>query len=113
MTLYKCQPIQHKYLAETLEMQTNGLSNLISKINKIYKGFIEFDSAGRSKFYSLSQVAETYTEMVLLPEETARKDALISFLYTDPSVHDVLESLRKFQEFEGEDWYIVHDFTTL
>lgn len=109
LILYKTQPLQHKYLAETLDMQTNGLSNLISKINKVYKEFITFKYEGRSKFYSLSQDAEKYTKDILLPKEAARKDTRTSFLHTDLLIQDVLIFLKKFQEFEGDDWYIVLD----
>lgn len=110
LTLYKYHPLKHKDLAKMLDMQTNGLTNLISHINnKIYKDLIEFQRVGRCKFYSLSQIAETYTENILLPEETVRLNAHTSFLHNDFIIRDVLDSLRKFQEFEGSDWYIVLD----
>lgn len=110
LTLYKYQPLKHKDLAKILDMQTNGLTNLITNINeKIYNDLIKSEHVGRCKFYSLSQIAETYTENILLPEETVRKNALTSFLHNDFLVNDVLDSLRKFQEFEGDDWDIVLD----
>ena len=108
-TLYNYPHLQHKNLAGALDMRPNGLSNLISKINNIYEDFIISDSKGRNKFYSLSQAAEAYTKSELLPEETARKDARLSFLHTDPLTRNALDFLRKFQEFEGDNWDIVLD----
>lgn len=105
--LYNYQTLQHKELAEILDIQTNNLSNLIKRINKIHIDLVKSNRAGRRKFYSLSQIAETYIEVELLPKETARKYTRTFFLHTDQSTHDVLESLRKFQEFEGEDWDVV------
>lgn len=109
IALHNYQPLKHKDLAKTLDMQTNGLTNLISKINNIHKDFIIFESVGRCKLYTLSQVAETYTEIVLLPEEAERKNVRTSFLHNDLLTDEVLDSLKKFQEFEGDDWYIVLD----
>lgn len=106
--LYKYQSLKHKELAEILDIKTNGLSNLIARINKIQNKFIESQSMGRYKIYSLSPLAEAYTGNILLPEETARKAEHTSFLYND-HLTDVLNFLKIFQEFEGNDWYIVLD----
>lgn len=107
--LYKYQPLKHKELAEMIDVKTNGLTNLILKINKIQSEFIGSQNAGRCKIYSLSPLAEIYTEIVLLPEENTRKNAHTSSLYNDPLIYDVMDSLDIFQEFEGDDWYIVLD----
>lgn len=109
LILYKYQPIHHKRLAEILDIQTSGLSNLMKRIDETYHDFIEYQTEGRNKLYSLSQIAKVYTENELLPEEAARKQVGTSFLHTDPSLHNVLECLRKFQEFEGDDWDIALD----
>ncbi|MCM1087904.1 MAG: MarR family winged helix-turn-helix transcriptional regulator [Muribaculaceae bacterium] len=109
ITLHKYQSLNHKELAELLDIKTSGLTNLISRINKIQKKFIESQSIGRCKFYSLSPLAEAYTEIILLPKENARKYTHSSSLYNDLSTSNVIDSLKKFQEYEGECWYIVLD----
>lgn len=109
IALYKYQSLKHKDLAEILDTRPNALTNLITRINKMQKDFILSDSAGRCKFYSLSQIAEAYTEIVLLPQETARNSACTSCLQYDLFTCDVLNILGKFQEHEGDDWYIVLD----
>ncbi len=109
IALYKYQSLKHKDLAEILDTRANALTNLITRINKMQKDFILSDSVGRCKFYSLSQIAEAYTEIVLLPKETARNSARTSCLQYDFFTCDVLNFLGKFQEYEGDDWYIVLD----
>lgn len=109
VVLHDYQPLQHKQLAAMLDMKTSSLTNLINRIKKLRINLVEFNLIGRSKFYSLSQIADAYTEIVLLPKETARKHTHGSLLHAGQLTHVVIESLRKFQEFEGDDWYIVLD----
>lgn len=109
LTLYKYQRMQHKELAKMLDIQSNGLTNLLKRIKQINKDLIICKSEGRNKLYSLAQIAKIYTENELLPKETAQQRFFTSFLHADPSIQDVLKSLSKFQESEGNNWYIVLD----
>lgn len=107
--LYKYSSLKHKDLAQTLDMSSSSLTNLITRINSIYQDFIKSESIGRHKFYSLSQIAEAYTEIILLPKQTAQNDAIASLLSNDSLTNNVWYSLKKFQEYEGDDWYLVLD----
>ena len=107
--LYKYPALRHKDLAQALDMSSSSLTNLMTRINNTYQDFIKSESVGCHKFYSLSQIAETYTEIILLPEKNARDNARVSFLHNDLLTNNVWNSLRKFQEYEGDNWYLVLD----
>lgn len=70
LTLYQNPRIQQKVLAANINTSAASLSNLLSKLEVIRPALLNIEPEGRSKYYSLTRIAEQYVCSELMPKGT-------------------------------------------
>lgn len=99
---------QHKILATNLHTSTNSLSNRFNRLESIQPALIMSERIGRTKYYSLTEIGQTFVEQQFPPKsnlirtftKTAQDDALLN---------DTLKILARFQQAVGAEWDVLMD----
>lgn len=106
--LYPSPQTQHKALAASLHTSPNSLSNRFSRLESIQPPLIITERIGRSKYYSLTEVARAFVEQQFPP-----KSNLIHTFTTatqdDPLLNDTLKILERFQQVASTGWDVLMD----
>lgn len=109
LALYQTPRIQQKVLAVNIKTSTTSLSNLLSKLEHIRPPLLNIEYSGRSKYYSLTKIAEQYVSKELLFKESYN----ISTFFTVPAngslLNNTLNTLYQFQSIAGSEWLVVLD----
>lgn len=105
--LYVSPKIQQKTLAANIHTSPSSLSNILSKLEIIQPQLIESKRVGRSKYYSLTEIAELYVVQELLPK-TSKIHPFTPPQQADLTT-DTLNILYLFQKTAGQDWEILFD----
>ena len=105
--LYHSPHTQQKTLAANLHTTPNSLSNMLNKMENIHPQLLIVEKIGRSKYYTLTEIAELYISQEILPQ-TAKIHAF-SLQHEDALTKEALTLLSYFQKAAGTDWYIVLD----
>lgn len=106
--LYHSPQTQHKILAANLHTSANSLSNRFSRLEGIQPALIKTERIGRTKYYSLTEIAQTFLE-----EQFPPKNNLIhtfaATIQDDTLLNDTLTILERFQRVAGAGWDILMD----
>lgn len=105
--IYHSPHMQQKTLAANLHTSPNSLSNMLNKLESIHPQLLTVEKIGRSKYYTLTEVAELYISQEILPK--TNKIHAFSSQHEDNLVKEALTLLSYFQKAAGADWYIVLD----
>ena len=105
--IYYSPHTQQKTLAANLHTAPNSLSNMLNKLESIHPKLLNVEKIGRSKYYTLTEVAELYISQEILPQAT--KIHTFSSPHEDTLAKETLILLSYFQEAGGTDWYLVLD----
>lgn len=108
-TLYQNPRIQQKVLAVNINTSAASLSNLLSKLEAIRPTLLNIEQAGRSKYYSLTNIAEQYVCRELMPKGTYH----INTFFTVPAgaslLDETMEIIYQFQNLAGSEWLLILD----
>ncbi len=109
LALYRTPRIQQKVLAVNINTSPTSLSNLLSKMEAIKPSLLDIEHAGRSKYYSLTRVAEQYVASELIPKESYNINTFFSVPTGTPLLDETLGILYQFQSLAGSEWLLILD----
>lgn len=99
---------QHKVLATNLHTSTNSLSNRFNRLEGIQPALIISERIGRTKYYSLTNIGQTFVEQQFPP----KSNLIHTFTNTsqdDALLNDTLKILARFQQVVGVEWDVLMD----
>lgn len=97
LDLYVNRTSFHADLANRLKLSASGLNAVIKKVNDTNEKLINDIKSGKNKFYSLSNCANEYVEMMLLPEITEKTE-------DKDIVYHILDILSDFKDKYNGTW---------
>lgn len=109
LALYRTPRIQQKVLAVNINTTPNSLSNLLSKMETISPPLLDIEHAGRSKYYSLTKIAEQYVASELIPKESYNINTFFSVPTGTSLFDETLKILYQFQSLAGSEWLLIMD----
>lgn len=109
LSLYRTPRIQQKALAVNNNTSPTSLSNLLSKIEAIRPPLLNVEHSGRSKYYSLTKIAEQYVASELIPKESININTFFSFPTSASLLNETLNLLYQFQSLAGSEWLLILD----
>jgi len=99
---------QHKILATNLHTSTNSLSNRFNRLESIQPALIITERIGRTKYYSLTEIARTFMEQQFPPESNLIH-AFTTTTQDDALLNDTLKILERFKQVVGTEWDVLLD----
>ncbi len=100
--LYHSSKLQQKHLAANVHTTPSSLSNTITRLESIQPQLLKSERIGRSKYYSLTEIAKLYVSQEILPKPGSLH------VLSGPSVvslmQDTLDILHQFQKVAASDW---------
>lgn len=109
LSLYRTPRIQQKVLAVNINTSTTSLSNLLSKMEAICPPLLNIEHSGRSKYYSLTKIAEQYVASELIPKESFNINTFFSIPTSASLLNETLHILYQFQSLAGSEWLLILD----
>lgn len=109
LALYRSPRIQQKVLAVSINTSPNSLSNLLGKMETIRPVLLDIEHIGRSKYYSLTNIAKQYVCSALIPKETYNINTFFSVPAETSLSNETLEILYQFQHLAGSEWLLILD----
>lgn len=109
LSLYRTPRIQQKVLAVNINTSPTSLSNLLSKMEAIRPPLLNIEHSGRSKYYSLTKIAEQYVASELIPKESFKIDTFFSIPTSTSLLNETLNILYQFQSLAGSEWLLIFD----
>lgn len=106
--LYYSTKMQQKALAANIHTSPSSLSNTLSRLETIDPQLLKSERIGRSKYYSLTEIAESYIEQGI-PHKIATIHTFASASQEKSLVNDTLYILHQFQKTAGHEWYLILD----
>ncbi len=107
--LYRTPRIQHKALAVNINTSPTSLSNLLTRIGTIDPPLLRVEQVGRSKYYSLTKIAEQYVASELIQKETYNINTFFSVPANDSLYDEARRILYQFQSLAGNEWLLILD----
>ena len=108
LSLYRTPRIQQKVLAININTSPTSLSNILNKMETIRPPLLNIEHSGRSKYYSLTKIAEQYVSRELIPKESYNINTF--FVPASASLFDeTLGILYQFQSLAGSEWLLILD----
>lgn len=108
ISLFNSPQTQHKVLAANLHTSTNSLSNRFSRLEHVEPALIITERIGRTKYYSLSEIAQAFIKQQFLAKDDRIR--IFTALPQDESLlNDTLKILERFQQVVGEEWDEIMD----
>lgn len=108
MLLNSCKYKQQKDLCVDMHTSSSNLSNIMSRLLAVTPALIHVEKSGRSKYYSLTEIARAYIKQELLPEENAKIRAFTPS-YSEDLLNDILRLLNSFKRQAGPAWAVALD----
>lgn len=108
MELLNSPQTQHKVLAANLHTSTNSLSNRFSRLENIEPTLIITERIGRTKYYSLSEIAQAFMKQQF-SSKSDRIRVFTAIPQDDALLSDTLKILERFQRVAGEGWDEIMD----
>lgn len=109
LTLYQTPQIQQKVLAANINTSAASLSNLLSKLEAIRPALLNIEPEGRSKYYSLTGIAEQYVCSELISKGTYHINTSFAVPADTSLLDKTLEVLYQFQKLAGSEWRLILD----
>lgn len=106
--LYRSPQMQQKNLAASIHTSTTSLSNILSRLENIQPQLLVSERVGRSKYYSLTEIANSYVVQVILPQ-TNKIHTFSSRSQRDILISETLKAFYQFQDTAGSEWDIILD----
>ena len=107
--LYKSPRMQQKNLAASIHTSTTSLSNIICRLEDIQPQLLVSERVGRSKYYSLTEIASSYVAQVILPQTKNKIHEFSTRSPKDSLLSEALDSLYHFQDEAGSEWDFILD----
>lgn len=109
LTLYRNPRIQQKVLAANINTSAASLSNLLSKLEVIRPALLNIEPEGRSKYYTLTRIAEQYVCCELMPKGTYHISTSFAAPADTSLLIETLEFFQQFQSLAGSEWSFILD----